>query len=175
VKIMQIPTIRTARLVLRAFRETDAEPFHEILCGADVLKYFPRHDPPPLERVRTLVASYGKHWEERGYGLWAVDSLATGELMGRCGLQDIPETGEVEVDGLLARESWGQGYATEAAREALRFGFEVVRVPAVVGIVHPGNEASKRILEKLGLRETRRTRYFGMDVIRYEIARPVTP
>ena len=168
---MIIPTLKTKRLTLRAFRAQDARLLHLLMCEENVLRYFPRTEPPPLERVERLVASYLKHWEERGYGLWAVELTANGELMGRCGVQDITETGEVEVDVLFGRRFWGKGYATEAGRESLAYGFKVTKADALVGIVHPEHEASKRVIEKLGFRMIERKEYFGMDCLRYELRR----
>lgn len=165
------PTIQTGRLALRPFGGTDAETFHAILAGKDVLRYFPRTEPPPLERVRRLLASYEEHWRRRGFGIWAVEDPSGSALMGRCGLQEIPDTGEIEVDFLLGRNFWGRGITTEAARESLRFGFETGEIETVVGIVHPDNAASRRVLEKIGLGNPRRTVYFGMDCCRYEITR----
>jgi len=166
-----IPSIRTDRLVLRGFRGADAADFHALLCGEDVLRYFPRTDPPPLDRVERLLASYVAHWSRRGFGIWAVTLAGTGELIGRCGLQEIPDTGEIEVDFLLGRDFWGRGFSTEAAGPSLRFGFETCGIEAIVGIVHPDNAASCRVLEKIGLTNPHRTVYFGMDCFRYEISR----
>src|SRR3990172_2818177 len=166
-----IPTIRTPRLTLRPFRAEDAAGLHRLMSEEGGLRYFPRTTPPRLERVERLVVSYLEHWEQRGYGLWAVELTATGELMGRCGVQDITETGEVEVDVLFGGKFWGQGYATEAGRECLAFGFEVTKEDALVGIVHPEHEASKRVIEKLGFKLTERKEYFGMDCLRYELKR----
>jgi ribosomal-protein-alanine N-acetyltransferase len=108
-----------------------------------------------------------KHWEEHGYGLWAVVSRQTGELMGRAGLQLIPETGEVEADVILGVPYWGQGFATEAIGASLRFAAERLSVGSIVGIVHPENEASKRLLEKVGMTFVEEAIYFGMKCHRY--------
>jgi len=167
----QFPAIRTARLTLRTFGEADAPAFHDLLCGDDVLRYFPSHDPPSLDRVERLLASYNDHWRRRGFGIWAVEHAATARLMGRCGLQEIPDTGEIELDFLLGRDDWGRGHATEAARASLDFGFQTAGIETIVGIVHPENAASRRVLEKVGFASARRTVYFGMDCFRYEITR----
>lgn len=164
---MNIPTLQTPRLILRAFSEDDALPMHRILSGKGVLRYFPTTDPPPLDRVHKMILNILKHWEKRGYGLWAVESRATGELMGRCGLQLIPDTNEVEIDFILGSSLWGQGYATEAGQAAMHYGFETLSTNTVVGIVHPQNKASQRVLEKLGMARTRQAVYFGMDCFRY--------
>ncbi len=170
---MPIPSVNTPRLLLRAFSDEDADAFHRILCGRDVLRYFPKTDPPPRERVGNMIRSVLRHWEERGCGLWAVTLRETGELTGRCGLQRIEETGETELDVILGTAYWGRGYATEACRAGLRFGAATLRPEEIVGIVHPENAASRRLVEKLGFTLTGRARYFEMDCVRYAMGREV--
>ncbi len=170
---MQPVTITTPRLILRPFTLEDVDPFHQILCGKDVLCYFPRSDPPPRERVEKWIRQVLAHWQAHGYGLWAVESRVSGELLGRSGLQWLPETGEIEVDFLLGEHFWGQGFATEAGRASLRFGLEKLAVEFVVGIVHTENLASQRVLEKIGMTRRERACYFGMDCYRYVVDRAV--
>ena len=168
---MTIPTITTQRLVLRAFTEEDVEPLYHILRGKDVLRYFPPMDPLPRDRVQKMVLRLLKHWEARGYGLWAVTSRATGTLMGRCGLQWLPDTEEVEVDFILGQAFWGQGFATEAARASLRYGFEELELERVVGIVHVENIASRRVMEKLGMTMVEQREFFSIPCYRYAVDR----
>ncbi|MGD9317423.1 MAG: GNAT family N-acetyltransferase [Anaerolineae bacterium] len=168
---MTIPTITTPRLVLRAFTTEDVEPMYHILRGEDVLRYFPPMEPPPQERVRKMVSGLLKHWETRGYGLWAVESPSSGQLMGRCGLQWLPDTEEVEVDYILGRPFWGQGFATEAARTSLRYGFEELELERVVGIAHVENIASQRVMEKLGMARLEQREFFGIPCYRYAVER----
>ena len=168
---MQPVTITTSRLILRPFTPADAGPFHQILCGKDVLRYFPRSEPPPRERVENWIRQVLAHWQEHGYGLWAVVTRASGELLGRSGLQWLSETGEIEVDFLLDEHFWGQGFATEAGQASLRFGLGKLAVDYVVGIVHPENLASQRVLEKIGMTRRERACYFGMDCYRYAVDR----
>jgi ribosomal-protein-alanine N-acetyltransferase len=167
----KVPTIQTSRLVLRPFTENDIDRFHEILIEKDMLRYFPKTDPPPWDKVQTMVLGIIKHWNERGYGLWAVEPKSPRVLMGRCGLQYLPDTDEIEVDGLLSREAWNKGYATEAAKASLRYGFHELKLDFVVGIVHPKNMASRRVLEKIGMTLSERKQYFGMDCYRYVLER----
>ena len=169
---MQPVTITTSRLNLRPFTLEDTDPFHEILLGKDVLRYFPSSEPPPRERVEKWIRQVLAHWQAHGYGLWAVESRASGELLGRTGLQWLPETGEIEVDFLFDRRFWGQGFATEAGRVSLRFGLKKLAVDFVVGIVHPENLPSQRVLEKIGMTRHERACYFGMDCYRYVADRP---
>ncbi len=118
-----------------------------------------------------MIRSVLGHWEERSSGLWAVTLRECGELMGRCGLQRIEETGETELDVILGAGHWGKGYATEACRASLRFGAATLQPEEIVGIVHPENAASRHLVEKLGFARIGRARYFDMDCVRYAIGR----
>lgn len=164
-------TLKTPRLVLRPFTPADTERLYTIISGKDVLKYFPGTTTPSQEQVGKMIGRLLNHWQERGYGLWAVESRESGVLMGRCGLQYIPETAEVEVDFILGRDYWGQGFATEAGQASLEYGFDEMNFDSVVGIVHPDNIGSQRVLEKLGMQFVEATEYFGMAVYRYLISR----
>jgi len=164
--------IQTPRLTLRAFTEEDIDPMTRILGEEGVLRYFPRTDPPPRDRVERMIAGLIQHWAERGCGLWAVESRQTGELMGRAGLQYLPEASQVEVDFILGRDHWGRGYATEAGRASVRHGFEALGLERIVGVAHPENLASRRVLEKLGMRFVEVVHFFGMDCCRYEVDGP---
>lgn len=171
---MTIPTIRTPRLILRAFTAKDVVPLCQILRGEGVLRYFPVTEPPTLERAESMIRRVLKQWEEHGYGLWAVVSRQTQELMGRAGLQTILETGEVEADVILGVPYWGQGFATEALEASLRFAAEQLTAAQIVGIVHPENKASQHLLEKVGLTFAEEAVYFGMKCHRYVLVRRTT-
>jgi RimJ/RimL family protein N-acetyltransferase len=169
---MNIPTLDTSRLMLRAFSEDDAEPLHRILGEEGVLRYFPSPDPPSLDRVRKFIARQLAHWEEHGFGWWAVVPHGQKELIGWNGLQFLPETGEVEVGYLLSKPFWGRGLAVEGARPSLQFGFETLGLERIIALVHPENRASIRVIEKLEMSLVDRAEYFGIQVLRYALDRP---
>jgi ribosomal-protein-alanine N-acetyltransferase len=166
---MEIPTRVTARLTLRGFRLEDTDPLYRILQEPGILRYFPNPDPPPPDRVERLIAHQLQHWDEHGYGWWAVEPHGSRALIGWCGLTFLPETGETEVAYLLARPSWGQGYATEAARASLQFALDRVDSQEIIGLTHPENRRSQRVLEKLGMSFVEQAEYFGMQLYRYAI------
>jgi ribosomal-protein-alanine N-acetyltransferase len=168
---MSIPTITTARLLLRPLAESDADPLYRVMADRDVMRYFPRPDPPSREQIERLITAQLKHWAEHRFGWWAVQLRASGTLIGWSGLQFLPETDETEVAYLLGKDYWGRGLATEAARAGLRFGFETLELERIVAIVHPENAASRRVIEKLGMQFVDRARYFGMDCCRYVLER----
>jgi RimJ/RimL family protein N-acetyltransferase len=168
---MQIPTVTTSRLMLRPFREEDADRLHEILSEEDILRYFPNPGDPTLDQIRKLIANQLRHWEEHGFGWWAVEPTGEDQLIGWNGLQYLPDTDEIEIGFLLSKSYWNQGLTTEGALAGLEFAFGKLGLKLVVAIVHPENEASQRVIEKLGMRFTHEAEYFGMNVYRYEIHR----
>jgi len=106
---------------------------------------------------------------EHGYGWWALALAQEQKLIGWCGINILSETNEVELKFLLSKDHWGKGLATEAARVSLRYGFEQAKLEQVIGIVHPENIASRRVLEKVGMTFLDRAHYFGMECYRYII------
>jgi ribosomal-protein-alanine N-acetyltransferase len=164
------PTLTTPRLVLRPFTMTDVEPLYTILKEPDILKYFPRPDPPELDRVGRIVAAQIRHWQEHNLGWWAVcpsGNGSTGALAGWCGLQFLPETGEVEVGYLLSHACWGQGFATEAARASLAYGFDSLNLESIICLVDPDNLRSNRVAAKLEMNFLGKQTYFGMLLNKY--------
>ncbi len=147
------PALETPRLLLRRWRPADLEPFARMNADPEVMRHFPR----PLDRAGSdaLVGRIEAAFEEHGYGLWAVDRREDGAFLGFTGLA-IPRfeaafTPCVEVGWRFARDAWGHGYATEAAREALRFGFEEAALPEIVSCTSAGHERSRRVMERLGM------------------------
>ena len=166
---MDIPTIKTDRLVLRPFTEHDAEELHRILAQEGVLRYFPTTDPPPLDRVQKLIAAQLERWEEHGFGWWAVETHSHNRFIGWNGLQYLPETEEVEIGYLLDQPFWGQGLATEGARIGLSFGFDTIKLEEIIALVHPENAASQRVIVKLGMFFVAEAHYFGINVNKYRL------
>jgi RimJ/RimL family protein N-acetyltransferase len=166
-----IPTIQTARLVLRAWTAEDAETLFGILHEKGLLRFFPDPTPPPRGRVEAYIVDHLAHWQERGYGHWAIVTPQDGRVVGWSGLKYLPELEETEVAYLLSRRVWGHGYASEAARAALRFGFEAAGLKKIIGLVHRDNIASISVLEKCGLRFADRVTIWGMELSRFRIDR----
>lgn len=140
--------IRTARLRLRRWLPADREPFAVQNASRSVMRFFPA--PMTTEQSDAYVDRMEEHFEEHGYGLWAVE--VEGELAGACGLmwqQGLPVDPGLEVGWRFAERFWDHGYATEAARAALEVGLEVA--PQVISVTAIINERSWRVMERLGL------------------------
>jgi RimJ/RimL family protein N-acetyltransferase len=146
--------------------------FRAIAADPQVMRYIGDGAPWPEERARRFVERQIELFVERGFCLWKlVPRLpdAGGGLIGFCGLQPLPlvEGQEIEIGWWLARACWGRGLATEAARVALRDGFERVGLPRIVAIAQPANTASIGIMRKLGMHFERITEPRGIPVALY--------
>src|SRR2546430_10153166 len=145
--------IRTDLLVLRSWREGDRRPFAAMNADPLVMEYF----PAPLTPMESdaFADRIERHLHERGYGLWAVEIPAAAPFIGFVGLADVPAdlppAPGVEVGWRLAREHWGCGYATEAARAALRFAFKSLELVEVVSFTSATNQRSRRGLGRPGV------------------------
>jgi RimJ/RimL family protein N-acetyltransferase len=148
------PELRTDRLRLRRWRETDLTGFAEMNADPRVMEFFPR----PLNRAESDggVKRIEAHFDERGFGLWAVEVIGTASFIGFTGLNvpsfTAPFTPCVEIGWRLAFPHWGKGYATEAARAALRFAFTELGLSEVVSFTVPANTRSRLVMEKLGMK-----------------------
>jgi [ribosomal protein S5]-alanine N-acetyltransferase len=162
-------THRTPRFILRRLRPKDAEVIFRIYQSDGVLRYFPRTDPPPIEKIQQFIQGQGEHWEKHGYGNWGVLPLGGDEIIGWAGLQYLPELDETEVGFLLDRPFWGKGYATEVALASLGFGFENFGLDHIIALVHPENLASQRVIEKCGMTYLETLSLWGIELKRYRI------
>jgi ribosomal-protein-alanine N-acetyltransferase len=166
-----IPTLETPRVIMREFDDNDAQSLHRILSEPGVLRYFPSSKPPPMERIEKLIQNHKRHWEENGFGWWAAVDRGDDELIGWCGLGLLDETGEIEIKYLLKRSHWGRGIATEAAGASIEYAFREAQLETIIGLTHPDNVASQRVLERIGLNFRNREEYFGMTCFRYTITK----
>ncbi len=168
---MKIPSIKTPRLLLRPWTPDDAEALFNILQEKDVLRYLPNTTSPPLERAENYIARQLAHWQERGYGHWAVVNQEDDQVLGWNGLEYLPDINETELAYLLRQSVWNRGYATEAAQAAIRFGFDQGGLETIIGLVHPDNTASIRVMEKSGLTFADKITLWGLELKRYRIHR----
>ncbi len=155
------------------FREDDFEAFAVICADAEVMRFLGEGKPMTrLEAWRHMAFLVG-HWHLRGYGHWAVEEKATGQLVGRIGFLNPEGWPAFEIGWTLARESWGRGYATEGARRALEYAFTELERNHVISLIAPENQASIKVAERLGERLESETELLGKHVLIYGIDRDV--
>ena len=145
--------LRTPRLLLRRWRESDRAPFAAMNADPAVMEHF----PSPMTRAESdaFARRIEAAFEEQGFGLWAVEVSASGEFAGFTGLAPVrfeaPFAPAVEIGWRLAVPAWGHGYATEAATAALSFAFDELQCPEVVAFTAVENERSIQVMRRLGM------------------------
>lgn len=147
------PTIHTERLELRRWREQDGDQFAALNSDPVVMEHFP--GVLTREQSDLMIRQMELHFEEFGYGLWAVDIRWAGKFIGFCGLS-VPTfhthfTPAVEIGWRFTRAEWGNGYATEAAKAAVDFGFEQADLDEILSWTVPANERSQGVMARLGM------------------------
>lgn len=149
----QAPVLETSRLVLRRWSDRDLVPFAALNADPDVMEHMV--STLTEDETAAMIDRIDAHFEEHGFGLWAVELVLTGEFVGFAGLS-IPRfeshfTPAVEVGWRLATSHWGKGYATEAASAAMEFGFAVGDLDEIVSFAVPANTRSTAVMARLGM------------------------
>ena len=141
--------LQTERLILRDWREKDLDPFAAMNADPRVMEFF----PACLSRAESdeLAERISARLSEHGWGLYAVESKATGDFLGFTGLSAPSFISGVEIGWRLDPAVWGQGLATEAAHAAAQFAFSQLALPELVSFTSAGNLRSRRVMEKLGM------------------------
>jgi RimJ/RimL family protein N-acetyltransferase len=168
---MQPPRLETDRLLLREFRPEDVAAHVASARDPDV-QAFLGGVREPYDAFLGLAAHAG-HWALRGYGGWVVTPRADpSTMLGRVGLWEPEGWPGLEVGWRLNRESWGHGYATEAARAAIGWAWTVLDAPELISLIAPGNHASQRVAQRLGHVPAETLEIEGQQGVRHVLARP---
>ncbi|HEE6636684.1 TPA: GNAT family N-acetyltransferase [Acinetobacter baumannii] len=153
--------IETERLILRQWKESDSEPFIKMGLDEDVMRFFPKLLPATesislIQRISALI-------DENGWGFWAVELKETQEFIGFIGLHNQPEQFDfspcIEIGWRIATEHWKKGYATEGAKAALDYAFNILNKDKVVSFTATVNKPSQAVMERLGMRKVKYFNY----------------
>lgn len=150
--------LETERLLLREWREADKPLYADILADPVARRFFP--DLGGLPEATIAIDRQTERLAEHGFAFLAVERKADGAFMGMLGMAPLkdeirtllPGAPAVEIGWQLGRPFWGQGYAPEGARAMLAFAWRELALPEVVAITYTGNQPSRRVMEKLGMR-----------------------
>lgn len=170
-KKFDLPLIETDRLLLRMFEVRDLEFALRLFNDAAVQRYLSPENRRTREQMEVTLLNFVKYWQERGFSLWCVSEKSSGKLLGYCGFQYFDETPDVEVLFAFFEDFWGKGFATEAAKACLKFGFEELQLEKIFAAAHPENAASRCVLEKIGMTSEGTNRHYGIETITFVISR----
>ena len=147
-----MPGLRTDRLILRSWRESDLEPWAAMNADPQVREFLGDLLTPDQSAVS--ATHFQGQLDERGFGFWAVEVQGTGEFIGFTGLDQVDEGmpfSGMEIGWRLARSAWGHGYASEAALASLAFGFEALALPEIVAVTTATNLRSQAVMRRIGM------------------------
>jgi RimJ/RimL family protein N-acetyltransferase len=162
--------LTTTRLHLRPFTAADHEAIHAVYSDPEVMRYVGHGAHRVMADTTAALRGYADGLAARGYSFVAVVERETGAVIGDAGLYPFAGTGpDLELGYTLARSAWGRGYATELGRALLEHAFGALGAERVVAQVEPDNAASRRVLEKLGLRYERDLDAYGFRMALYAI------
>jgi ribosomal-protein-alanine N-acetyltransferase len=166
--------IETKRLSLRMMGVTDLEPLMKIFGDPKVMASF---NSPPFnqQQMQAWLDRNLKHQEQYGYGLFSVILKSDQTLIGDCGLEHMQIDGQAaaELGYDFRSDYWNQGYATEAASAVRDFAFETLELPRLISLIRVGNQASRRVSEKIGMRLIEEMTIHDIDYWKYGISRPL--
>jgi len=164
--------LETERLRIRPFTMADLEELHAIIGDPVVMRFIPAGPSPSIDVTTEVMENVIRHQEAHGYSIWAVTDKFTGKMLGDCGLFLLDGIGpEIEINYHLAVDHWGRGFATEAAAECIRYGFDVLELERIIGLTDPQHVASQRVLEKNGLRFEAIKKSYNKQLAVYSISR----
>lgn len=166
----ELPLIETERLRLRMFEARDLDSAWRLFNDEQVQKYLSPGNRRTREHLQITLHNLVGRWKERGFGLWCVAEKNLGVMSGYCGFQYLDQTPAIEIVFAFHENAWGKGFATEAAKAALRYGFENLQLEKVFAATHPENTASRRVLEKIGMAFKERATHYEIDAVTYLIS-----
>lgn len=149
--------IETGRLILRDLQPEDDKGMFELDSNPEVHRYLGNNPINSIEQAREAISNIRQQYLDHGIGRWATIEKSSGNFIGWSGLKFITSvennrTRFYDVGYRLIPKYWGKGYATESAKAALQFGFETLKLQEIIGTCHEENKASRRALEKCGLK-----------------------
>ena len=160
---MLLPKIETERLFLRMYRADELEEVYHLCTDADITKFFSFSNEITKKNVMASLPKRIERWRTQGFGQFGVFSKNDEKLIGYCGLQYLDNTIEVEIYYGFFKNFWGKGFATEAAKAMLRFGFEEAKLKKIAAVIHPENLSSQKVLLKLGLVQKQNAVFYNTE------------
>jgi [ribosomal protein S5]-alanine N-acetyltransferase len=162
----------TARLRLREFTREDVDAIYALDSDPRVMRFIGDGRTSTREDAELAIGRIQRRYlEHPGQGVWHVSRRDDGRFVGWISLKFAGESRDVEVGYRLVFDAWGSGFATELARAMVERGFDLLHLVRVIGVTHPDNHASQRVLAKAGMRDEGWGRYYDQDLRLFAIDR----
>ena len=160
----------TERLILRPFEEKDVDEVFALRSDEEFMRFIRQ---PQTKRGETIswMQMLSEKWAAEDIGFCAVIEKETGKFAGWCGLWRLKETKEIEVGYAIAKNFQKKGYATEAARKMLEYGFCELNLEKIVAVAYPENEASQNVMKRLGMKYVKTGEFYEKNLVQFAIFR----
>jgi len=168
-----LSVLNTPRLVIRPLVPADAAALFRILGDAEVMRFSVGGAHQSVADTLRWIERAMRHQAKHGFAMFALACRGGSDIIGKCGLEVLPD-GRIEIGYRVRRDKWDQGYATEAARAWLDYGFSALGVTRVVAMIEKANHRSVRVAEKIGMRARAPEIFHDIAVIAYFAEAPVT-
>lgn len=167
------PIIETERLILREKTMEDKEELFALHTDPEVQKYTGESVVESIEVIENALKRRVRDYKKYGYGRWLVEDKMTKECIGWAGLLYLPEFDKIDIGYRFHQKHWGKGYATEASKAILEYGFNTLNLDLIIAIAMPDNLASIRVMEKIGMKFDKQAPYDEeiIDAIWYKISK----
>ncbi len=167
-----VPPKGTARLRLREFTAADEDAIYALDSDPRVMRFIGDGSTSTRDDAKLAIGRVLRRYiEHPGQGAWHVSRRDDGRFVGWVSLKFAGESPDVEVGYRLVADAWGSGFATELARAMLERGFDGLALERIIGVTHPDNQASQRVLTKIGMRDEGWGRYYDQDLRLFAIDR----
>jgi len=147
--------IETPRLILRDWRESDYESYISLNADAEVMEYFTSVRTP--EQTLAQIGRFTSHLEKYGFGFWAMERKDNWQFIGFTGLTHAPFdewfTPCIEIGWRISKANWGMGFATEAAKACLDYGFDILKFNDIYSFTSVHNKRSEQVMIKTGMQK----------------------
>lgn len=157
----------TDRLILRPLGSADVDAIFAMRSDSEVMRFI--REPQNRAESVSWVKLVSSRWASDNIGFCGIVEKQNGEFIGWCGLWQLQETGDIEIGYAISKDSWGKGFATEAAGRFLRFAFEELKPDRIVAVAEPENTPSRRVMEKIGMKFVRLGEFYNRELVQYAV------
>lgn len=164
--------LETSRLRLVPITDEHLDGLHAMNSDPEVMRYLSGR-PETREETQAMISRVKARWTDWGFSWFSLFDKASGEIVGAAGVQylGLDKANPHEIGWRLRKDKWKLGLASEAAQRLAAFAFDDLKAPLLCSVCHTGNQASARVMERLGMRYTGEETWYAMNVSRYDMTR----